>query len=784
MNSYISDEQKTAVESMEKYKIIQGCAGSHKTDTLIKALLEFMKRYHGRPEGNSVICLTRVSSVTNEIKYRIEKKTGSIIKKQGSSNHFLGDYCGGKICISNFDAWVHHMLQEDVASKLGSRYKEKTSVLYELCQKEKVEVKIKNSKKNATLIIIDEFQDLNIHQVNILINIIKNNNDIHLYVAGDILQSIFKPDSYNFRMSSHPMNLLKEHLESPLYLNMNLCLRCPAGHISFVNSLFEETFSTYGLSKLETKCTNNIDKPFLFGHTSASNNSNGLEIGKMLQTIISNVMAYDSSVSWDDIVVIMKNSDEKKNHIYTKLPVLFGKDIICHMATKGQDKHNTLDWNKAKDKIKLVSIHGIKGKGAKLVIFLGFSQFSIPMEKHIGTENELFDLSLAYVALSRSTRYLFVGHTNFCTSQYLEPLRETADDNDLFYSAESSRKRKLPEPYNSIASELIKKHPNNIYYKKRKLDSDTNKKKSNTKEVRDDIAIKYESAYDLGFEIQISCEKFSENVVCYKTINEECHCMIMGTMCELLLRNELNVELPNYFELIQSKKIRFSDDHKLICFFKDFHDTGKIDTNVPKKYLIELNAIKEKVIFLMHTNFKEFIHDLEIVLISKRYNQSKSWWNFTIFHIMFQDSNYKPYYMNFLNYFHEPIDLLVENIKFLKQKINFIASNLKFEIPIHYNATDYSIHINGRIDVVDKKNKIIYEVKASKCSDCSVYWTNQVLLYKSFIQNQNSKYQDYECKIINILDGKIYSLHIEKQPPFESLINKICRKLLEQYADD
>lgn len=777
MNSYISDEQKNSVESIDKYKIIQGCAGSHKTSTLIYAGLEFMKRYHGR--GNSIIFLTRVGSVTEEIQCRIEKIIGSKIKKQGSSNHFTGVFCDGIICISNFDAWVHLMLPN--ASKIGNRYKEKTSVLNELCQKEKVEVKIKNSKKNATLIIIDEVQDLNIDQVNILINIIKNNHDIHLYVAGDILQSIFKPDSYNFHMSSHPMNFLKEHLGTPLYINMNLCLRCPAGHIRFVNSLFEQTFNDYGLSKLETKCTNNIDKPFVFGHNSASNNSNGLEIGKMLQTIVLNVMKHDSSVSWNDVAVIMKNSNENKNHIYTKLPALFGKDIICHMATKGQDKHNTPDWNKAQGKIKLVSIHGIKGKGFKLVIFLGFSQYSIPMEKHIGTENELFDLSLAYVALTRSTKYLFVGHTNYWTSQYLEPLRESADNNDLFYSAESSRKRKLPEPYNAISIELVKNHPNNIYYKKRRVEYDIIKPKENKYEVRDDIAMKYESAYDLGFEIQISCENFSENVVAFKTINEECHSIIMGTMCELLLRNELGIELPNYFEFIQAKKIKFSDDHKLICYSKDFYATGKIDTNVSKKYLIELNAIKEQGYILMHTNFKDFIHDLEIVLIDKKCQQSKSWWNYTIFHIMFQDSNYKPHYMNFLNYFHELIDLLLENIKFLKHKI---AGNLKFEIPIRYKNTDYSIYINGRIDVIDKKNKIIYEVKASKFSDCSVFWTNQVLLYKSFIQNQNSKYQDYECKIINILDGKIYSLQIEKQPPFDSMINKICRKLLEQYTDD
>ena len=41
---YISDQQKQIVESDAKFKLINGCAGSHKTDTLIKCAINFMQK--------------------------------------------------------------------------------------------------------------------------------------------------------------------------------------------------------------------------------------------------------------------------------------------------------------------------------------------------------------------------------------------------------------------------------------------------------------------------------------------------------------------------------------------------------------------------------------------------------------------------------------------------------------------------------------------------------------------------------------------------------------------
>ena len=103
---FISKQQEEIVISVDKYKLINGCAGSRKTDTLIKCAMADIK-LNKRP----ILFLTLVGSVTDEIKSRLEVHLGIKINKQGNSNHYLGYYNDIPICISNYDAWVHLMLE-------------------------------------------------------------------------------------------------------------------------------------------------------------------------------------------------------------------------------------------------------------------------------------------------------------------------------------------------------------------------------------------------------------------------------------------------------------------------------------------------------------------------------------------------------------------------------------------------------------------------------------------------------------------------------------------------
>ena len=96
---YISEQQRLIVLSDAKHKLINGCAGSHKTDTLIKCAIHDIIK-NKRP----ILFLTLVGSVTIEIKSRLEKYLKISIAKQNISNHYVGYYQNVPICISNYDA--------------------------------------------------------------------------------------------------------------------------------------------------------------------------------------------------------------------------------------------------------------------------------------------------------------------------------------------------------------------------------------------------------------------------------------------------------------------------------------------------------------------------------------------------------------------------------------------------------------------------------------------------------------------------------------------------------
>lgn len=166
---------------------------------------------------------------------------------------------------------------------------------------------------------------------------------------------------------------------------------------------------------------------------------------------------------------------------------------------------------------------------------------------------------------------------------------------------------------------------------------------------------------------------------------------------------------------------------------------------------------------------------------------AKKWWNYSIIHLLFQQKVYRPYFINFFNYFHDNTFLaeILKNIDVFIEKCKLVNDKCQFEKPISYftNTFDEQIFISGRCDIVDEKNKVIYEIKASKYQECSTFWSNQVLLYKLFLQQLNPKYIDYKCKIINVVSGKMYSCGIMNEPNFENVIQIICRKLLELYDE-
>jgi hypothetical protein len=241
---YISDQQKDIINSSSKYKLINGCTGSNKTDTLIKCAVRDLM-VNKRP----ILFLTLVGSVTDEIKTRLEKRLGIDIYKQGASNHYIGFYNDVQICISNYDAWVHIMLYNSLnvsnnatdIDDIAGFYNEKVNMLLENTQRE-MKCYMKNDIK-VGLLIVDEAQDLCSSKMKIITNISLTNTDMDIYIAGDYLQTLYTDENDASNMDAHSMNIFKRI--NPSYYDLSICMRCPKAHVDLNNLLLADIQSKY-----------------------------------------------------------------------------------------------------------------------------------------------------------------------------------------------------------------------------------------------------------------------------------------------------------------------------------------------------------------------------------------------------------------------------------------------------------------------------------------------------------------------------------------------------------
>lgn len=461
---FINQTQKDIVMDESRLILINGCAGSRKTDTLIKKGINYIIS-----NKKNILFLTFVSSVSNEIKNRIEQTLNIQIPKIGSSNHYLSQYNSNYIEIANIDAWIHKQITWIETNIIGDKEYKTNSLEFDKFIEDKIKylkdkkdpinfnsrvILLKNytdiykfynivlkNDKFTDVILIDEFQDTDIEKVELIIMLVKNNPNLFCVVAGDILQTIFV-NNIGCKNFINPINYFKNKLD-PKYYEINTCFRCPAPHINFVNYLLGEKYKKYGLDLIVPQNDDIINKPVLFGHDCISKNDTSYKLAQSISNTIINIIKFDKTIKPDDIAIMMKksNSNFVFDHIKNILPNLYKKNNIIantnviindtniivensntqliHFETSGDGYSNSINWDKAKNKTVMISIHGDKGKGHKVVFFLGLSKKSIPADYNIGKDFELVDISLLNVALTRSLKYLFIGFTFISPSVYL-----------------------------------------------------------------------------------------------------------------------------------------------------------------------------------------------------------------------------------------------------------------------------------------------------------------------------------------------------------------------------
>ena len=804
---YISDQQEDIVTSDYKYKLINGCAGSRKTDTLIKCA-----KYDLLKNKRPILILTLVGSVTDEIKTRLEKELNIEISKQGISNHYLGHYKSVPICISNYDAWVHIMLQDcDFLSDNADNFKAKEEYLLSKTQYENLVCYMKN-KINVGLLLIDEVQDLNANKMKIINNISLTDKNLDIYCAGDLLQTIFKypssnEDSHQDTSSNmyHPMNIFKR--VEPRCFQLNICKRCPKAHVDFNNAILENIQKNYNIPPMLSDNENNIDKPVLFTHyptsdnTNTNTNTNSMIIDKQVKTMIKTLLNKDDSITPGDIAIIMAKT--RNNNIYIKLLFILNKfykkrgwaDSVLHMTTEGDGVHNPLDWNKATGKTIMLSIHGDKGRGHKVVFFLGLSEGSIPRAEYIDKPSEIIAESLLNVGLTRSIKYLFIGFTHNSPSRYLKRIMLMFKLPKLAYLSWKDNEE-TPEPYKSIILSLNKKSSSVIpnCYKKH-----YNGKKisgiNSTLQVKDNISkdFQIEDLVEFNWKKKESVIKFGKKQEIYTPLEQD-HFIILGVMTELLIQRKIKKE--HLFNLLEQSNNQqnniYTDNEKLLnCMIDIKYNQYDLEEYFSKGFFVHnpdlvediKNAKNKNVI---HSIFRsiEFQEDLESFLsdVVNKDLKTKSIWNLALFYIQNTHHIYRPSINYFLDYLNEDISTLHDNIDIFINNY-LIQVNLDFEKPmilkgqltpkdmIILQTNDRNLSIVGRCDIYDRINKNLYEIKASRIQGCSPQWLTQTVVYAMMLDVYNLPVKN--IYIANLLGGYLSSWDVENLSKIEDVISKI-----------
>lgn len=218
----------------------------------------------------------------------------------------------------------------------------------------------------------------------LILNEIGKKSNVNITIAGDYLQTIFL-SSNETDVNHHSMNLFK--MLGPEYFDLNICMRCPKGHVDFNNLLLEKAQKEYLIPPMVCCNDNTVDKPVLFPHLSYSHkngydNTNSLRTAEIVTNIVDELMTYDSSIHPSDIAVIMNKNNN--NPIYFQLEETlkelytskgYPPNSVIHMDTDCDGEKKTLNWASAEGKTKLLSIHGDKGKGHKVVFFLDLLNF-------------------------------------------------------------------------------------------------------------------------------------------------------------------------------------------------------------------------------------------------------------------------------------------------------------------------------------------------------------------------------------------------------------------------
>jgi hypothetical protein len=808
---------KRLVNSTAKAIVINGCAGSRKTDTAVKYALHCMQ------QGKCVMLLTKVTSVTHETTTRLHDYGNVVFHKSG--NHYFST----KVEVANMDAMIHYQLYKrgiDVSGFRGGSHTWKCTELHRLLMEDNIDKRVYTKDNQiVNVLIVDEFQDFHESTYNLIFDIVKQNEGMQLLVLGDILQTVFQLSTI------HPLNAVRScFIEEHDSIIVNTCYRCPQGHINFVNALHEKHLLQYGLLPLQSANDDISNVPILFAHQGITKNLGANSVAVSITNCVSSLLTIDQTIHPRDIAIIMKGANHNKvfaqleqmlNNLYEQKG--YDDQIGCRVfETKGDLTHITIDWPSAANKTVMLSVHGDKGKGHKVVFFIGMTEKSVPRSQNLFKETELIDQSLSYVALTRSTKYLFVGFTWICPSRYLLEAWDTISAKKLAVFAWQPSTYKS-DAHHVLCNALQSLQPicdmeNTHLYKKEPIFCPERM----ICDVTEIVMNAYEHHFDILPEWPNLC---TQNVKLFGKAYSVPRCIkdsevkrcIYGVMTELMFQREyarLHGNFKSFKDqfrqfFVNPDNVLYTDDEEILCFaydlelnYKHFADIH-IELEIAKCYqdvkmtekiknLIDSLYISPKYILPLSLYVPAFRKSLKIFIdeaIDLIEITPNVLWNMAVGKCMIQSRIRKPNTSLLLDFFNEPLHGVIENVQALIKYINHSTSsaitfNNKRQLLIDEDDKQklkvmgfdekvfkVTMGITGIDDFASKD--CIFEIKSpvTKTELCTK-WVQQTFLYACLGDPYNKKITFNRFSIIDLTKGVTYNFKFNQFIPRSDVLIK------------
>lgn len=803
--TYCSDQQRDIVLSEHNTLLIQGCAGSQKTNTIVKLIYKLLL------QQKSVLILTLVGSVTMEICQRIEALLDIRLQKRG--NHYFYDWDTHSIEVSNFDAAIHSQL-----SYVGDRL---YTQVYGDCHEEKCEVLLQKyvatglhksfvlmNGKIANALIVDEFQDLTPMKTRLLVDTIKQyETPITSVAAGDRVQSIF--DHAFVPGEDHPMDVWEKELD-PVKYTLSKCFRLPKAHVLFVNEVMRPYYEKHGVPPMETTNDDMYHTPTIFISPPSSNNKLSMYIAVQVRNALDALFDIDPDVRPQDVAILMARTNN--NHVFKQLHFelqqlyhdKFGLEDAVKIFETRVGQHNiSIDWDKAEGKTVMLSIHGDKGKGHKVVFFLGFSENSIPKAKNLFTERALIDESLAYVALTRSTRWLFVGVTQHNPSRYIRDISHKADPpstklQELCVLSWDDTTWTLPwheKMCNAINNNLwtiTHGNPQPLYIDKLYITEKINAPDKFRMRVKEDIAQSYEhpkrlvAAYPWR---EVPLTKFGTNIAGMFNVVDE-HLPFFGNMGEIIFQHYhsyMGGAFTNEYDfLLDPDRVFYTDNHIILNIIQDvelnrhimsditglhYHtiisniisEDKHVQTSPELMDIFKTLAESQSPLFVVPTILK----DEKILGHVRRFLErgvateevpSEVFWAMAIIQDIVYSPLRNPMVFRYIDAFSQDVFALVENIKAFYRLIQSRAKKIVFHRPVGVLTIENNPDVLKDMGVTERLSVAlgitgvcdfdiedeIFEIKTPVGSKYNNRWVIQPLMYACL----NTK----QIKAIHVVD--------------------------------